>query len=68
MAPKKIDDTQKVSSFNRKKVPIIALRGILANSLGWETVYPYLRVRAPEMMYPKVLIIVLPGNPAISPG
>ena len=34
MAPKKIDDTQKVSSFNRKKVPIIALRGILANSLG----------------------------------
>ena len=26
MAPKKIDDTQKVSCFNRKKVPIIALQ------------------------------------------
>ena len=68
MAPKKIDDTKKVSCFNRKKVPIIALPGSLANSLGWETVYPYLRVRAPEMMYLKVPIIVLPGNTAISQG
>ena len=34
MAPKKIDDTQKVSCFNSKKVPIIALPGSLANSLG----------------------------------
>ena len=34
MASKKIDNTQKVSSFNLKKVPIIALPGSLANSLG----------------------------------
>ena len=34
MASKKIDDTQKVSSFNRKKDPTIALPGSLANCLG----------------------------------
>ena len=68
MTPKKIDDTQKVSSFNRKKFPIFALPSSLANSLGWETVFPYLRVRAPEMIYLKVRTIVLPGNAAISPG
>ena len=34
MASKKVDDTQKVSSFNLKKVLVVALPGSLANSMG----------------------------------